>query len=222
MCELSTKLVAWLDGELEERNVAAIEQHLHSCRECRERAERYKNVSGMIRGYGDATLASREPRRTVPTWAPVLSVAATLMLLLAFVVRGRIGQSASMQPKVAVTSVQQAPPQSMAPVAAAPVATASVGAGSALPSQQARVHLKRTQREPIESANSGLRNANAGAEWPAGPAIEIAIPGEAVFPPGAIPPGFGFVADVNIASDGSAQRMRLHPQLTGFGGGANQ
>jgi hypothetical protein len=222
MCELSTNLVQWLDGELAEDDTAEIEQHLHSCRECRERAERYKNVSGVIRAYGDANLASLEPRRTMPTWAPVLGVAASLMLLLAIVVRGRVERSAGIQPTIAIASAPEALPQSIAPVAAARVATASVGAASALLSRPARVQVKHTQRKPIESTISGLRNANPDADWPAGPAIEIAIPGEAVFPPGAIPPGFGFVADVNIASDGSAQRMRLHPQLTGFGGGANQ
>ena len=34
--------------------------------------------------------------------------------------------------------------------------------------------------------------------------------------PGAVPEGVGFTADVMIAPDGSAQQVRLHPQLTEF------
>jgi hypothetical protein len=50
------------------------------------------------------------------------------------------------------------------------------------------------------------------AAWPAAaPAIEITIPAEAVLPPGAAPAGATFVADVTIASDGSAQQFRLRP-----------
>jgi hypothetical protein len=43
------------------------------------------------------------------------------------------------------------------------------------------------------------------------PEIEIAIPAEAIFPPGAVPEGFQFVADVSIGADGSAQSLRLRP-----------
>jgi anti-sigma factor RsiW len=55
---------------------------------------------------------------------------------------------------------------------------------------------------------------NQEAGWlPAEPAIQIAIPAEAIFPPGAIPDGVSFIADVSIAADGSAQRLRLRPRL---------
>jgi hypothetical protein len=43
------------------------------------------------------------------------------------------------------------------------------------------------------------------------PEIEIAIPAEALFPPGAAPEGFQFVADISIGADGSAQSLRLRP-----------
>jgi anti-sigma factor RsiW len=43
------------------------------------------------------------------------------------------------------------------------------------------------------------------------PEIEIAIPAEALFPPGAVPEGFQFVADISIGADGSAQSLRLRP-----------
>jgi anti-sigma factor RsiW len=43
------------------------------------------------------------------------------------------------------------------------------------------------------------------------PEIEIAIPADALFPPGAVPEGFQFVADIGIGADGSAQSLRLRP-----------
>lgn len=42
-------------------------------------------------------------------------------------------------------------------------------------------------------------------------AIQIAIPVEAIFPPGAVPEGITFIADVSMAGDGSVQGLRLHP-----------
>ncbi len=41
------------------------------------------------------------------------------------------------------------------------------------------------------------------------PAIQISIPAEAMFPPGAVPEGVTFVADVSMASDGSVQGLRI-------------
>jgi hypothetical protein len=55
------------------------------------------------------------------------------------------------------------------------------------------------------------------SNWPpTSPAVEIAIPADAIFPPGAIPDGVGFTAEVAIAPDGSAQQIRLRPQLMEF------
>ena len=42
-------------------------------------------------------------------------------------------------------------------------------------------------------------------------AIQIAIPVEAMFPPGAVPEGITFIADVSMAADGSVQGLRLQP-----------
>ena len=53
--------------------------------------------------------------------------------------------------------------------------------------------------------------------WPlVEPAVQIAIPAEALFPLGAVPQGVDFVADLSIAPDGSAKRLRLEPQLIRF------
>ena len=44
----------------------------------------------------------------------------------------------------------------------------------------------------------------------ADPAIQIAIPADSMFPPGAVPEGVNFVASLSLA-DGSVQAIRLQP-----------
>jgi hypothetical protein len=39
--------------------------------------------------------------------------------------------------------------------------------------------------------------------------VQIAIPAEAMFPPGAMPKGLNFVAELSIAPDGSVKQVRL-------------
>jgi hypothetical protein len=48
------------------------------------------------------------------------------------------------------------------------------------------------------------------------PHVEIAIPADAMFPPGATPPGMSFAADLTISADGSAERLGLRPRLAEF------
>jgi hypothetical protein len=48
------------------------------------------------------------------------------------------------------------------------------------------------------------------------PMIQIAIPADEMFPPGAVPEGIHFAADLTIAADGSAERLRLSPRLAVF------
>jgi hypothetical protein len=48
------------------------------------------------------------------------------------------------------------------------------------------------------------------------PVVQIAIPADEMFPPGAVPEGIHFAADLTIAADGSVERLRLRPRLAGF------
>jgi len=45
------------------------------------------------------------------------------------------------------------------------------------------------------------------------PFVEIAIPADAIFAPGALPPGVTFTADLGIGNDGSPRILRLQPGL---------
>jgi anti-sigma factor RsiW len=66
------------------------------------------------------------------------------------------------------------------------------------------------RKVPRRRAGKPVQVQNAMRQF-AQPEIEIAIPAEAIFPPGAVPEGFQFVADVSIGADGSAQSLRLRP-----------
>jgi hypothetical protein len=61
---------------------------------------------------------------------------------------------------------------------------------------------------PVQSQNANY--------LPDEPMIQIAIPADEMFPPGAVPEGMNFAADLTIAADGSAERLRLRPRLAGF------
>jgi anti-sigma factor RsiW len=71
------------------------------------------------------------------------------------------------------------------------------------------------EHAPVEVRNVPRRRAGKPAQVQNAtqllPEIEIAIPAEALFPPGAATEGFQFVADIGIGADGSAQSLRLRP-----------
>jgi hypothetical protein len=204
MCEFSTSLMAWHDGELPDDEAAAIEQHVRVCSECRQRLDACKKVSAMVNAYCDAALAS-QTRAMLPPWAPVLAAAASVALLLVIFVHTRPQRAKPAAPALAMASAR----------------TAATAAPPAVP--QAASAIQRVRNHSAAARAQHAQDAQASANWPPSePAIQIAIPGEAIFPPGALPEGIDFVADVNIAADGSAQRLRLQPRLTGFEGGPNQ
>jgi hypothetical protein len=203
MCDHSGKLVAFLDQELDHAEVARLEQHLKGCADCRQQLSRYEQASNLFHAYCDAALVAAQARRERRRWmVPVISGAAVAALaagiLLFF-----------LHPKAKTPSLpgtaKTAPPAAFetAPPLAPPLA----------PGTPLQVHRRRvpppTRREL--------------ADWvPAEPAIEIAIPADAMFPPGAVPDGLSFTADVSFAPDGSAQQMRLRPRLVNFERGAPQ
>jgi hypothetical protein len=67
--------------------------------------------------------------------------------------------------------------------------------------------VKRVHRQHVIAP---VKTPNANWALPE-PAIQIAIPVEAMFPPGAVPEGITFIADLSMAADGSVQGLRLQP-----------
>lgn len=187
MCKVQGKLIAWLDRELPTAEASEVERHIEQCRECQRWVATYRHVSETFDAYCDAVMAAKEPRR-VSRWLPVLasSLVAALILLLVLL-RGRVELAPALAPTVATASAPASAPAPAPSLAAVP--------GPRRPRHHLapapRVGERFTQGQPLDTA------------------IQIAIPAEAMFPPGAIPAGVNFIADLRIAPDGSVQQVRL-------------
>jgi hypothetical protein len=132
--------------------------------------------------YCDA-LAAAKTRRNVPRWVPVLAsaVVTAVVLFLAF-------------PRRSVD-----PP----PVFTPTLTSASVPAPTLQPAKAAAPNA-------IHRRRPGPPVAQRASKWqPTETAIQIAIPADAMFPPGAMPEGMNFVAEMSISPDGSVRQVRL-------------
>ena len=183
MCNLSGKLVAWMDAELGENDAAEVERHIQNCGECRSRVGAYGEVSRLVVTYCEVQGAGAAPRK-LPRWVPVLAGTAAAAAVLLFILRPA--------PVRQVPVVAQAAKPAPAPV---------VGTGSAPGKAKAKTVHRR-------HGNVAERNVNAGWAF-ADPDIQISIPAEAMFLPGAAPEGAIFRANLSVASDGSVQGLRL-------------
>jgi len=221
MCEFSQRLVAWLDGELPEGEAAKMERHLADCAQCRGQVDAYRQASDAFEAYanayGDSALAAKSgrismwPGRAVSAAAAIAAMVAAFFLFAARIRHSAVvgtaaeigGTTAASQP---VQMAEKEPVRQLAavpPLRATPHVQKSKGAERiSHPVAAPRPESPR----PQENTNS-LTDA---------PAVEIAIPADAIFPPGAVPAGVSFTADVTMASDGSAEQIRLRPQLTEF------
>jgi len=190
MCDFHGNLIAWLDRELPEKKAAEVQSHVQGCAECRTRVEAYERVSREFNGYCDAAVSPRV-RGKSPRWVRALSgaaaaaaVAAALFLIFP---RARVDKPPVIEAPVAEVAPVAAPEPAPAPVEAAPVKR--VRLRHAVPPAQART-----------------------ADWlPPEPTIEIAIPADAMYPPGAVPEGVSFIVDVRLSGDGSAQQLSMRP-----------
>jgi hypothetical protein len=181
MCDFSGRLVAWMDRELPDNEGADVERHVRDCSECRKRVDAYEEVSRAFAAHCDAAM-EQATRRRLPRWVPVLASAAVTAAVLFLVFQPASVKLIPVRPPVADASP------------AIILATA--------PQPVKRVHRRRGIA-PVKTTN---------ANWALSePAIQIAIPVEAMFPPGAVPEGITFIADVSVAADGSVQGLRLQP-----------
>jgi anti-sigma factor RsiW len=201
MCDFSGRLIAWLDRELPAEEAAEVELHLEACSECRSDVDAYKRVSGEFDAYCDETVASNvrpEELRWLPLVSATGAVAAALALFLVW-------------PR---TPVQ---PPTFHPLQESVAASAPDGA-IVLPARVSpirRVH-RRQVVAPVQIQNVATVQNQDAYLLPNEPMIQIAIPADEMFPPGAVPEGMHFAADLTIAPDGSVERLRLRPRLAGF------
>jgi anti-sigma factor RsiW len=181
MCDLQGKLIAWLDRELPSDEAVSVERHVQECKECRKCLAAYRELSETFDVYCDAVVAAKIHRR-FPRWVPVFAsaIAAAVVIFLAFP-RTRIEPPPALIPATTAASVPVPAPR-------APV-----------PGPRKTIHRRH--------APPALDRA---AKWqPMETAVQIAIPAEAMFPPGAMPNGLNFIAELSIAPDGSVREVRF-------------
>lgn len=187
MCEHQPNLIAWLDGELSPSEAAEATRHLESCEACRARFASVRDASENFRLYCDAVLAANSQPK-FSRWVPALAGAALVAAAALFLI---------FPSKHAV-----APPPAPAPIVAAINESVPVPQPAPAPALTPRktLHPRRAKSAPARSV----------ATWhPAETAVEIAIPADAMFAPGAVPVGMKFFAEMRIAPDGSIRQVRL-------------
>jgi hypothetical protein len=189
MCNFPGKLIAWLDRELPEAEAADVEGHVKDCAECHAQISRYEQTGQLFDAYCAALLESKS-RRRIPGWVPLVAGAAavaTLGLLLGFV----------------PGPAEKLPTRTPMAITPAPAVFKT-----ALDLTQVKQH--RSGVAAVQAAER--RPQQRDEQWIASePAIQIAIPGDAMFPPGALPEGISFVAELIVAADGSPERIHLQP-----------
>ena len=185
MCEYENSLIAWIDGEMEPDAALDVEHHLRICESCSIKASQYREVSQAFATYCAAVPIRKNsfPWRWTAVAAGFAAAAAAILWML----------PGSVEPLPLPS-----PKASHAPAMAFQTQPASV------PAPVKRVHhqtiAKRTEIPP--AAWTGLE-----------PSIEIAIPADAIFAPGALPPGVTFTADLSIGGDGSPRILRVQPTV---------
>jgi hypothetical protein len=225
MCDLSGRLIAWMDGELPEHEAADIERHLAKCPECRERLAAYQQASGAFDAYCEAAFA-KETHRNPLRWLPAAGVAATIAAAAAIAVLLMLPRE-----RIAKAPARVTPPESIehatTPPGSAQRDDTLEAAGTPSSTQVKRVpHRSAAMSARIQTAKAAPRQQLPQAQdlrpFPSEPPIEIAVPGDAVFPPGAVPPGMSFTADLTISADGSPEQLGLRPRIAAFERRANQ
>lgn len=193
MCDFQGKLITWLDNELPENEAVEVERHVQACEECRVERQKYEQVSRTFDAYCEAVLAAKAHRRVL-RWVPAMSGA---LLAIAATVLFLTSQQHRIEPRPVV----------------APVATAApvqVLASESVPSPEPTAHNKIHRRRAVLPVQEPV--SAPAAKWqPPETAVQITIPAETMFAPGAIPEGMNFVAELSIGPDGSVERLRLRP-----------
>ena len=218
MCDFSGKLIAWVDRELPESEASDVERHVGACAECRHRLEVYQQASSAFEAYCETTFAA-ETRPKLPRWtiaacgagAVAAAVAVAVLLMLP---RERVTQ---VQARVIPAAATPHAPAQMFDAPSAPQAHPPIEAAHTPASQIKREHHQYvaapTHTQHGTAAVASQISPGPGVRpFPAEPALEIAISADAMFPPGAVPAGMSF----------TAERLGLHPRLSGFQRRTNQ
>ena len=160
-----------------------VEWHIARCEECRRAVSAYEEISASLLDCYEASMIT-PPRRSRLVWARVAGVAAAAAILLtAILLRPAAVQRLTLNP----------PP---APHCACDCV-----------SEDARGRCVGSR----DTSPAAARHVAQSPAWrPVEPMVQIAIPADAMFPPGAVPAGFSYITEVSFAPDGS-QAVRVWP-----------
>jgi anti-sigma factor RsiW len=214
MCEFEKNLIAWIDGELETDAALEVERHLNLCKSCSAKVSQYREVSGAFAAYHAAVPVEKNQsgfRRRAGAAALVVAAAIILWMLWPPIQEFQLQPPKTAEPPVMAFEIP--PPSSVAPLSAglpAPVNSAPhQPAVKAVASRQADSQ-SRAARQNRAWQNQAVRQNQAVSQG-LEPFVEIAIPADALFAPGAVPPGFAFTADLSIGGDGAPRVLRVQP-----------
>ncbi len=185
MCNLNLPLVAWIDGELDAAEAATVEQHVQACAECHASVSAFRDTGHDFAAYyaGAAHTSLTKPNRRMPRWVPVV---AAIAAAAAVALMASLPHPANSAPSVSQVALEAAP----------------------------AVNVEKTVSQPLpptHRVHAAVHRETQAVNWTmSDPAIEIAIPADSIFPPGAVPEGVNYVANLTLA-DGSVQAIRLQP-----------
>jgi anti-sigma factor RsiW len=168
MCEYSGRLIAWLDQELPDQEAINVESHVERCAECRKAVSAYQEVSAAFLSCYQAAMIAR-PRRNLP-WLASAGVAAAAVIAGILLV----------QPRLEKLPIHLPSP---------PHAPAMAFEKPALPAAAVAVRLR-----PAMAPTPPIHRLWIADE----PVVEVSLPADALFPPGAVPQGFHYIADVHF------------------------
>ena len=209
MCDHSGRLIGWLDHEMQPDEAAEMERHVAECAECQNAVAEFKNASKSFEEYCEALAQSKEERKSTQV-APIWWAAAAAVLLTVVVAYPRRHDAALTQPPNIMQPVRTVSSESVTAKAAE-----SVSEPFQRDHHPARPRAPHVEGGPACCARQEMQNGNVSLEAKE-PSVQIAIPSEAMFPPGAVPEGVNFVADVSIGVDGRVEQLRLLPRPARF------
>ena len=207
-----------MDREVEPCEAAELERHVAECAECRSCAAEFRRVSGAFEEYCEEVGRQWEGRQA--TRMQLLLWAAAAAILLAVILGYSRPQLVTREERLASpAAVGMDSATAVTERAKAKTAEAAMSGHHTL-RRAGAVHAERGAASPRLCAEQGCASGSAEIAREDGlarePAIEIAIPVEAMFPPGAVPDGLNFVADMSIGADAGAEQLRLRPRTERF------
>lgn len=203
MCEYSKRLIAWMDGELAESEAAEIEQHVRACPACGKCVSACEEVCHEFAAYYAAFTQIRPvaPSQKASSWVPIAAsiAAVALVAAIAFVPRST-KQVLTLQQAAAIPSTVETSP------------IAETAAPRSQPAAEDPYLSHRQKATRVGHPRHTTKLESTKAKWAMiEPAIQIAIPADAMFPPGAVPEGVTYFANVSLGADGSVRGIQLQP-----------